>query len=429
MSRQEYPRLGEAISQRILPNGLAVIVVHKPFHAKHYAFFATSYGGMALRYKVGDQWRDTPAGVAHYLEHKMFDTEHESATQALAKNGAVENAFTANDMTAYYFECTEKFYDSLRILLQFVSVPYFTQESVEKEQGIIAQEIRMSDDDPEWQNYLNIIQCLYQHHPMRTPVVGTVDSIATITPQLLYDCHKTFYTPSNMVLVCIGSMDIDEVCAVAQEILPTEAGTPVERDYGAVEDLTPATRLMETEMEVSMPQFVTGYKCAVPESGVDYLRENIIGSMACDVLFGDSSPLYNRLYEEGHINGSLGGSFDVIPNASFLYVGGDANDPHFVSEEITREAMRLAKEGIDEEFYQQIRRATYGQLLRGLNSFEDTAISMADGHFRGFDYYSFPEVFDRVTKADIEEFLRRNIVPEHSAISIIYPKADGKENS
>lgn len=424
MSRQEYPRLGEAVSRRTLPNGLEVIVVHKPYHAKHYAFFATSYGGMDLKFKFGGTWQDTPAGIAHYLEHKMFDTEHESATQALAQNGAVENAFTANDMTAYYFECTEKFCDSLRILLNFVSVPYFTQESVDKEQGIIAQEIRMSDDDPEWRNYLNIIQCLYARHPMRTPVVGTVESIAHITPQTLYDCHKAFYTPSNMVLICIGSMELDEVCAIAQEILPAENGEKVERDYGEIEDLTPATREMETEMEVSMPMFVTGYKCAVPESGKAFLRENIIGNMACDVLFGDSSPLYNRLYEEGHINGSLGGSFDVIPGAAFLYVGGDAKDPHYVSGEITREALRLAKDGIDEEFYQQIRRATYGQMLRSLNSFEDIAISMADGHFRGFDYYSFPEIFDRVTKADIEEFLRCNIIPEHCAISIIYPSAD-----
>lgn len=424
MSRKEYPRLGEAISRRTLPNGLEVIVVHKPYHEKRYTFFATAYGGMDLRFKVGKKWQNTPAGIAHYLEHKMFDTEHESATQALAQNGAVENAFTANDMTAYYFECTEKFYDSLRILLNFVSVPYFTQESVDKEQGIIAQEIRMSDDDPEWRNYLNIIQCLYRHHPMRTPVVGTIESIANITPQTLYDCHKAFYTPSNMVLICIGSIEIDEVCALAQEILPADNGEKIERDYGEIEDLTPAVREMKTEMEVSMPMFITGYKCAVPESAEAYLRENIIGNMACDILFGDSSPLYNRLYEEGHINGSLGGSFDVIPGAAFLYVGGDAKDPHFVSNEITREAVHLVKNGIDEEFYQQIRRATYGQMLRSLNSFEDIAISMADGHFRGFDYYSFPEVFDRVTKADIEEFLRCNITPEHSAISIIYPKKD-----
>lgn len=423
MSRLDYPRLNEAISRRTLPNGLEVIVVHKPFHAKHYAFFATCYGGMDMRFKLDGQWQDTPAGIAHFLEHKMFDTENDSATRQLAENGAVENAFTANDMTAYYFECTENFLDSLRVLLNFVSIPYFTQESVDKEQGIIAQEIRMSDDDPEWRNYLNIIRCLYKNHPARTPVVGTIESISHITPKTLYDCHKAFYTPSNMVLICIGSMDLESVCSLAEEILPKESGAVIERDYGDIEDLVPNVRETEAEMEISMPIFLSGYKCSVaPKS--DILRENIIGNMACDVLFGDSSPLYNRLYEEGHINGSLGGSFELIPGAAFLYVGGDANDPHFVSNEIAKEAARLAREGIDEEFYLQIRRATYGQMVRSLNSFEDIAISLADGHFRGFDYYSFPEVFDSVSKADIEEFLKRNIVPEHSAISIIRPLAN-----
>ena len=421
MTRQEYPRLSEAVSRRTLSNGLEVFVVHKPYHARHYAFFATHYGGMDLRFRSGGIWKDTPAGIAHYLEHKMFDTENDTATRELALNGAVENAFTASDMTAYYFECTEKFYENLRVLLSFVTVPYFTPESVEKEQGIIAQEIRMSDDDPEWRIYQNLLCCLYHSSPVRTPVVGTLESISHITPQTLYDCHKAFYTPDNMVLICIGSMDINRVCEIAEELIPRDCGTAAEHDRGVVEDQTPATAEVEMEMEISMPMFLTGYKCAVPPMGEAILRENIIGNMACDILFGDSSPLYNRLYEEGHINGSLGGSFDILPGAALLYVGGDARDPHYVSGEITQEAARLARDGIDEEFYQQIRRATYGQMLRSLNSFEDIAISIADGHFRGFDYYSFPDIFDSVTKEDIEDFLRRNITAEHSAISIIRP--------
>lgn len=427
MDMTTYPKLHESVSRRTLPNGLEVIVVHKPFHAKHYAFFATRYGGMDLRFRCGEQWQDTPAGIAHYLEHKMFDTKDGSATQQLAKNGAVDNAFTSNSMTAYYFECTEKFYDSLRVLLQFVSVPYFTEESVARERGIIEQEIRMTDDDPEWRVYKNLMECLYTDSPVRVSVAGSVESIARITPQILYDCHTAFYTPSNMVLVCVGNIELDEVCDLAAEILPAEKGSPIERDYGTEESLIPAQRQVEMEMEISMPMFLTGYKCSAPPDGEALLRENIIGDMACDVLFGDSSPLYNRLYEEGHINGSLGGNYDVLPGVAYLYVGGDAKDPHFVSGEITKEARRLSEEGIDETFYQQIRRATYGQMLRSLNSFENIAVSMAEGHFRDFDYYNFPEIFESVTKADIEEFLRNNIVPEHAAISIIHPSGARKE--
>lgn len=421
MTRQEYPHLGEAISRRTLLNGLEVIVVHKPYHAQHYAFFATRYGGMDLTFKLDGQWQDTPAGIAHFLEHKMFETEEGNAMQELAKNGAVDNAFTSNAMTAYYFECTEKFYESLRVLLSFVSIPYFTQESVDKEQGIIAQEIRMTDDDPDWRIYRNLVQCLYKDSPVRVPVAGTIESIAQITPQTLYDCHKAFYTPANMVLVCVGNIDIDRVCEAAEEILPRESGPIIERNYGAAEDQIPAERQIEMEMEIAMPMFLTGFKCQVPSPGDAFLRESIIGDMACDVLFGDSSPLYNRLYEEGHINGSLGGNFDVLPGVAYLYVGGDAKDPHFISGEIIREAERLVREGIDEEFYQRIRRATYGQMLRSLNSFENIAVSMAEGHFRGFDYYHFPEIFESVSKSDIEDFLKRNITADHSAISIIRP--------
>ena len=424
MSRREYPRLSESVSRRTLSNGLEVVVVHKPYHAKHYAFFATRYGGMDLRFQFNGEWLDTPAGIAHYLEHKMFDTEEGSALQELAKNGAVDNAFTSNAITAYYFECTEKFYESLRILLSFVSIPYFTQESVDKEQGIIAQEIRMTDDDPDWRIYRNLMQCLYKESPVRVSVAGSIESIAEITPQTLYDCHKAFYTPSNMVLVCVGNIDLDQVCQAAEEILPKESGETIARDYGHEEDQTPAEKEMDVEMEVSMPMFLTGYKCQIPEQGESLLRETIIGDMACDVLFGDSSPLYNRLYEEGHISGSLSGNFDILPGAAYLYVGCDTRDPKFVSDEITKEAARLAQEGIDEEFYQKIRRSTYGQMLRSLNSFENIAVSMAEGHFRGFDYYNFPEIFERVTKADIEDFLQKNITEEHAAISVIRPPKD-----
>ena len=420
----EYPKLGEAVSRQKLSNGLEVVVVQKPYHAKKYAFFATRYGGMDLRFQLDGQWVDTPAGIAHYLEHKMFDTEEGNALQELAKNGAVENAFTSNAMTAYYFESTEHFYDNLRILLNFVSVPYFTQESVDKEQGIIAQEIRMVEDDPEWRVYANLMDCLYRDHPVRIPVAGSVESIQKITPQTLYDCHKAFYTPENMVLVCVGDMDPRQVAAMAEEILPRESGPAIARDYGGAEEMSPARRETVETMEVAMPMLLAGWKCPPVSGGEELLRRSMIGDMACDVLFGDSSPLYTRLYEEGVINGSLGGSFDMLPGAAYLYVGGDAKDPRRVVEEVQREAQRLAREGVDPDFYQRLRRASYGQMIRSLNSFENIAVSMADGCFRGYDYYRFPEIFATVTREDVEAFIRENLVPERLAISFIYPKEE-----
>ena len=236
MSVKEYPRLDERVSRRTLENGLEVIVVHKPRHAKQYAFFATRYGGMDLRFQLGGQWLDTPAGIAHYLEHKMFDTKEGNALQELARNGAEPNAFTSNAITAYHFDSTERFYDNLRILLSFVSEPYFTDESVAKEQGIIGQEIRMIEDNPEWRVYTNLLRCLYRNSPARVSVAGTVESISHITAQTLYDCHRAFYTPGNMVLVCVGNLEMDRVAAAAEEILPRESGPAIPRDYGGEED-------------------------------------------------------------------------------------------------------------------------------------------------------------------------------------------------
>ncbi|MDE7262900.1 MAG: insulinase family protein [Oscillospiraceae bacterium] len=417
----DYPRLGEKLFRQTLKNSLEVVVVHKPGYARKYAFFATRYGGMDLRFKRGDTWLDTPAGIAHYLEHKMFDTEEGNVSQELAKNGASDNAFTSCDMTAYYIECTEKFYESLRILLSFVSVPYFTQESVDKEQGIIAQEIRMTEDDPDWRVYANLMGCLYKDSPARIPVAGTLDSIRQITPQTLYDCHRAFYTPANMILVCVGDIDPERVAEEAEAILPRESGPVIQRDYGREEDLTPAARESRMAMEVSMPMFLAGYKCRPAGGGEARLRQSIIGDLACDVLFGDSSPLYTRLYGEGVINGSLGGNFDMLPGVAYLYVGGDAKDPRRVFGEISRQAEKLGREGINEDFYQQIRRASYGGMIRSLNSFENIAVSMAEGWFQGFDYYRFPEVFESITKADVEAFLRENITPERAALSLIGP--------
>ena len=422
MTEHFYPNIGEQVSHDTLPNGLEIRVIRKPHHARSCAFFVTRYGGMDLRFQLGGRWQDTPAGIAHYLEHKMFDTKEGNALQELAQNGAEPNAFTSNAITAYYFDSTEHFYDNLKILLQFVSIPYFTEESVSKEQGIIGQEIRMVEDNPEWQVYQQLMECLYAKSPARVSVAGTVESISHITAETLYDCHKAFYTPSNMVLCVVGNLDPERISAIAREVLPEESGPAIPRDYGEEESPAPAVQELSRRMEVSMPQFLTGFKCGPSPVGTDQLRLSIIGDMACDILFGDSSPLYSRLYEKGLINGSFGGNFDILPGVSYLYVGGDANDPHAVSDSVIREAERLGREGIDEALYQQIRRAAYGQMVRSLNSFETIAVAAAEGVFNGFDYYTFPEVFSTITKADIEEFLRTFITRERSAISIIYPK-------
>ena len=421
MKQNFYERIGESVYQETLPNGLQILVVPKPGYTKKYAFFATRYGGMDTRFQLNGAWLDTPAGIAHYLEHKMFDTKEGNALQELAKNGAEPNAFTANAMTGYYFDSTEHFEENLEILLSFVSIPYFTEESVAKEQGIIGQEIRMIEDNPDWQIYTRMLQALYSKSPARTSIAGTVESISHITAETLYDCHKAFYTPSNMVLAVVGDVDPQSVVDLAQRVLPCESGPVIPRDYGDEPDAV-AERETSCAMEVSCPQFLAGFKCRPAQDGEEYMRLALIGDIACDILLGDSSPLYLRLYDEGLINTSFGGSFEMMPGIAYLYAGGDSKDARAVTREIQKEAERLVREGIDEAFYQRIKKAAFGANLRGLNSFENIAVSLSEGYFHGYDPFVFPQVFDSIRKEDITAFLKENILAERMVLSEIVPK-------
>ena len=421
MKQLFYNRIGESVHRETLPNGLEICVVPRSGFAKKYAFFATRYGGMDTRFCLDGQWLDTPAGIAHYLEHKMFDTKEGNALQDLATNGAEPNAFTSNAMTGYYFDSTNHFEENLKILLSFVSVPYFTEESVAKEQGIIAQEIRMIEDNPDWQIYTRMMKCLYAKSPVRTSIAGTVESISHITAETLYQCHKAFYTPSNMILTVVGDVDPIHIVDIARHILPKEGGPVIPRDYGE-EPMEVCEKESSITMEVSSPQFLTGFKCRPAKDGEEYLRLAAIGDIACDILLGDSSPLYLRLYDEGLINTSFGGSFEMMPSAAYLYAGGDSKESRWVANEICLEAQRLVQEGIDEDFYQRVKRAAFGSNLRGLNSFENVAVSLTEGYFHGYDPFLFPQIFDSITKQDISDFLRENITPERSVFSEILPK-------
>ena len=422
MDKKLYPRIGEEVIWVTLDNGLPVCIVPKKGFSRKYALFATRYGGMDMRFRLNGQWLDTPAGIAHYLEHKMFDTEDGNALQELAMNGAEPNAFTSNAITCYYFDSTEKFYENLEILLSFVSVPYFTDESVEKEQGIIGQEIGMIEDNPEWQVYKQLMQALYHTSPARTPVAGSVESIREITAQTLYDCHRAFYTPANMCLVVVGDVEPQQVLDIARRVLPKDSGELIERDYGAEEPTEAARAYAEERMEVSMPSFLVGFKCPPQHGGEEQHRFAAIGELACDVLMGESSPLYARLYSQGLINGSFGASYDILPGAAYVYAGGDSKDPRAVAQAILAEAERLGKEGLDEAYYRRIVNANFGAALKALNSFESIAVSMAEGCFRRYDAYRFPEVYDSITQQDVLNFIRDSFAESHMALSVIYPK-------
>lgn len=279
----------------------------------------------------------------------------------------------------------------------------------------------MIEDNPDWQIYTRMMKALYQTSTARTAIAGTVESISHITAETLYDCHKAFYTPSNMILTVVGNVDPIHVVDLAKRILPREGGPVIPRDYGTEPEAV-AEKETSLAMEVSSPQFLTGFKCRPVPDGEGYMRAAVLGDMACDILLGDSSPLYLRLYDQGLINTSFGGAFEMMPGVAYLYAGGDSKDARKVTAEIRKEVRRLTAEGIDEDFYQRVRRAAFGSNLRGLNSFENIAVSLTEGYFHGYDPLRFPQVFDSISKEDVLEFLRDNLTEDRMVLSEIVPR-------
>lgn len=418
MKQFEYPRLGDRCYYDKLPNGLSVYVVPKPGFSKAYAFFAVNYGGNDQRFCVNGRWRNTPAGVAHYLEHKMFDMPEGNALQTLSVRGASPNAFTSNEITGYHFSCTDQFDENLSTLLSFVTTPYFTEESVAKEQGIIASEIRMIEDNPDWQVYHNLLQALYVNHPVRNSVAGTAESIAQITPEILTGCHKAFYTPENMVLCVAGNVEPRQVMRLAAAIVPA-GGRPVpERDHGEPEPQEAGAQEVTREMEVASTSFLLGFK-ANPENS---LRRKLVGELAAELLAGESSPLYAKLYQEGLIDKTFGGEFDSTPETGHIIFGGESDRPEAVAEAILNEGVRIAWHGLDDALFHRVKKAAYGSRVRALNSFEHICIQLAYGHFAGYQYLDFAELYDQITRQEVEEFLQETVAASRSALSVIRPK-------
>lgn len=420
MVRKEYPKVGETIAHAQLDNGLHIYVDQKPGFQKSYAFFATCYGGMDMKFYLDGTWRDTPAGVAHFLEHKMFDTEDGNALNILAASGAQPNAFTSSDITAYYFECTDRFQANLEQLLSFVSIPYFTEESVEKERGIIGQEIGMVEDNPGFQVYIRLMQALYHHSPVNSSVAGTVESIAKITTQDLYNCHKAFYAPSNMALSVVGNVDPEEVVSMARQMLPAEKAPKPVVDYGAAEPELPKAHYTELTMEVSAPQFMIGAKVRPELSGTAHLRQKHVGNLAMAALFGRASRFYSTLYSKNLLSG-FEYDFDYAANAGTLCLAGESVNPQAVLEQVISAADEVRKHGLDQKKFQRAKNAALGNLIFSLEEMDDLAISLAQSSFYGYNSLDSHRPEADVSKEECEAFIAAYFTPERLAMSVVAP--------
>ncbi len=422
MRVKDYAKIGVRVCTDRLENGLSVFIVPTPGYNKTFAFFAADYGGADRRFKSGSEWHDTPAGIAHFLEHKMFDIENEeNALTQLSAGGASPNAFTSSDITAYHFESTESFWENLDILLKFVSVPYFTEESVVKEQGIIGQEIKMTEDDPEFSMYYGLLSLLYKTNPIRESVAGTVDSIAEITAKTLYDCHRVFYHPSNMVLVVAGDVDAQRVTDAAERILPRTYGVKPERDYGNEKSLKPFKSSGERAMEVGLPMFLAGARVRTA-AGMELQKQELTASLALGVLMGRSSRLYTELYSKGLINTGFSMQYDHAAGVSHCIFGGESSDPGAVFQAVKAEIERTISGGCDRELVERLKRARTGDVLRGLNSFDTICYNVAKGYFRGYNPFEALSVLDVISDENVNSFIEENLKPENLAINTITKK-------
>ncbi len=418
------PALGEQFQRVEHPSGLTILLCPMEGYSPAYAMFAAKVGSIDTTFKTQheEDFVEVPPGIAHFLEHKMFECEDGDAFAKYAKTGASANAFTSFDRTAYLFSCTGNFRESMEILLDFVSRPYFTPETVQKEQGIIGQEIRMYDDDPGWRSLFNLLQALYHVNPVRLDIAGTTDSIAEITDQLLYRCYHTFYSLGNMVLTVAGNFRPEDVLEAADKIL--KKGEDIRIQWRkAQEPREVAQSYVEQPLSVSTPLFQLGFKGTAGDS-LQNLKRQIADEILLEILCGESSTLYRQLYDSGLINGTF--EYEVLAGRDYLccMYGGESRDPKKVRDAICGEVRRLMAEGIDPEAFRRCRKATYGRYIGMFSRVDSIASLMMLSHFSGLgNMYEILDWVKELTREELENRLREDMDPQYSALSIITPMA------
>lgn len=417
---RSFEQIGEQIQSCVLENGLRICYLPKKGFSKTFAMLATNFGSVDSSFTLDGIRTDTPAGVAHFLEHKMFEDEDGNALQKFGETGASPNAFTSNNMTAYYFSCTSGFTRNLEILLRFVYTPYFTDENLEKEKGIIGQEIGMLDDRPGWRASVGMYEGLFATHPIRISIAGSVESIAGITPAMLKQCHAAFYSPANMALVVCGNADFDEIVQLARTLSPAQAANTAVRHYGTRCETVAQAEVIQ-HMAVSQPQFMLGFKDIPLATGESALRRQLLGELCCRILCGETAPLYAKLYGKRLINRQFDSGYMVFPEGAVALCSGESRDPRAARAEIEAEVRRLAAEGVDEQLFARMKKAAYGMNLRVLDDPDAYCHVQANAVLRGEDYGDFAAAYDTIEGSDVQAMLTRWAADARSTLSIIEP--------
>ena len=421
----ENTKVKEKLYMDKLENGLTVMIIPKKGTIKKYAIWGTHYGSINNDFVVPGEANETkvPDGIAHFLEHKMFEQENgTNSLDTLTAIGANANAYTTNDHTAYLFECTDNFEEAFTELADYIQHPYFTDENVEKEKGIIGQEIMMYDDYPEWTLYINAIKAMYSKNPVRIDIAGTIESISHIDKEVLYKCYNTFYNPSNMALVLCGDFEIEKTMEfVKSKLLQTKAIGEIKRIFEEEpEEIN--QKQIKAEMEVSIPSFMIGYK--VKSEKEEIVKKHIALEILLNMLAGKSSRLYEKLYEEGLLQAPLDLDFEFAENYAHILIGGQSKEPEKVQERLNIEIKKLKNDGVNDADFERTKKTIYGQYVKEYNEVGDIARMFLADYFKGINSFEYLENYNQITKEYLDQILKEIFVEEKQVISIVSPKEE-----
>ena len=395
-----------------LKNGLTLIIIPKKGIQKKYIIWGTHYGSNDNKFIVPGESKITevPKGVAHFLEHKLFEQENgTNSLDVLTALGVNANAYTTNDHTAYLYECTENFYEALDEFMDYVQNPYFTDENVEKEKGIIGQEIMMYDDYPEWKVYLNAMEAMYHANSVKIDITGTIETISKIDKEILYKCYNTFYNPGNMAMVICGDFEPADIKKeVEKRLIEKENFGEIKRIYEEEAESIVKEKI-EAQMDVSMPLFTIGIKCMQPEKKV---RTDIIMQILLNILIGESSESYKELYKNGDIFAAPSLDYEFTDNYAHILITGSSKSPEKVYDKIKQKIEEIKTNGINNDDFCRIKKMLYGEYVKEYNDVSDIARMFLSDYLKGINSFEYLEeiesielkeaktVFDNSFKAD-----------------------------
>lgn len=418
-------KLNERFLKGIHESGLRVYILDKKGFTKKYAIYGADFGSIHNKYIKNNKEIKLPDGIAHFLEHKLFEGEDGiDAFWGFSKTGAAANAFTDFGLTAYLFSCTNAFYENLSHLLGFVNTPYFTIENIQKEIGIITEEIKMYQDDPSWRVFFNTMKSMYHKNSVRIDIAGTPESIKKINTINLYDCYNTFYNPQNMVLVLSGDVNIDDVSRILDDKVKKKNTSEFLKIYDPEPQHIKMHQIIQ-KMDVSMPIFQLGFKHIIYENdlsnGSELLKTNIIVDLITEILFGKSSEFYLKLYELGLLNHNFESSTNIESTYSFTILGGESKDPRAIQEEICKIIFNTIKNGISTQDLSRVKKTFIGSHLRIYDKLEVLANSFLRNIFKGINIFDVTEAIKSIKEADLMENFTKYFNMENQVLSIIEP--------